>query len=247
MTPNNPAALALAEYCKTLQTFVMENSMLIEPRMTRDGVMYHINQSMPDENGEHIYIPQISRRAAPSEDRTTPRVTVAPSLQGCLVGYNTLSSLADTPVAKDKKGLRPYLGGLYIYEIAFDVALKPNEKLVFDAGISGECWLLPYDKEHVQYTGKCVGKIFPVSKSKLIWEHDRTEAIDLVLEIDKEAMCITHNLSLPKGFHHLKFVGNKAIVETRTLTEGEYISRKNNSASLLSHQEPTGSLLIKQW
>ncbi len=247
MILNTPAGVALAEYCKTLQPYVMQNSRFVEASQTVDGVLYHISQSIPDANGECIYIPQISRRAAPSEDRTTPRVTVSPTLQGCLVGYNTFSSLANTPVAREKTGKRPYLGGLYIYEIAFDVALAPNEKLVFDSRASGECWLLPFDKDHLQYKGKCVGKVFPVAKSQLIWESDRTEAIDLIVEVDKEAMSLHHRHSLPKGFHEVRFTGNQECSPGITLTQGEYNTRKNQSASLLHHQEPTGSLLIKQW
>lgn len=251
MLINNLDTEDMVKYLRHAQPAIIQNTKIIVPEQLVDGCLYHISTRRPSEGNLTTYIPQMPRRAANSEDNTLPRVTVAPTIEGCMVGYNTLSYLAETPNTREKdiKKLKdPYLGGLYIYRIPFEVCLKPNKELVFDATFSNECWLVPYRHDRLTYTGECIGKLFPVNKFKRIWENDRTEVISFVCELIKDPVTMSNATGKQNaGYYKLDFVGNRSIYNVQSITEAQYLQYKGQSANLLDYKPLTGKKSFSTW
>jgi hypothetical protein len=114
------------------------------------GVVFHISTN----NSLKSFEPRVSRRTMNREDRSVPRVSTAGTLNGCLSGYS--SALYDWEQMDAEK----WSGGWKIYAINYEVALKPNKKILGDADSTEEVWLVPYNKAHVRYPATPIGEIF---------------------------------------------------------------------------------------
>lgn len=114
------------------------------------GVTFHISTN----NSLKSFEPRVSRRTMNKEDRSVPRVSTAGTLNGCLSGYS--AALYDWEYMDADK----WQGGWKIYAIQYEVALKPNKKILGDAEQTEEIWLVPYNKEHVRYQATPIGEIF---------------------------------------------------------------------------------------
>ena len=112
-----------------------------------------------DKNTPKVFIPCMPKSAADSENTTTSRITVAPTIVGCCKGYSRVEmDFLDGP----NKWLPgdPYRAGYEICTFDYEYALEPNEKLVFDAPRTKEHWLVTYSKETQTYKPKKIGKMF---------------------------------------------------------------------------------------
>ncbi|QXO10136.1 hypothetical protein pEaSNUABM37_00175 [Erwinia phage pEa_SNUABM_37] len=114
------------------------------------GVTFHISTN----NALKSFEPRVSRRTMNKEDRSVPRVSTAATLNGCLSGYS--AALYDWEGMDAEK----WQGGWKIYAIPYEVALKPNKKILGDADQTEEIWLVPYNKAHVRYPATPIGEIF---------------------------------------------------------------------------------------
>lgn len=114
------------------------------------GVTFHISTN----NNLKSFEPRVSRRTMNKEDRSVPRVSTAGTLNGCLSGYS--AALYDWEGMDADK----WQGGWKIYAIQYEVALKPNKKILGDADQTEEIWLVPYNKEHARYQATPIGEIF---------------------------------------------------------------------------------------
>lgn len=114
------------------------------------GVTFHISTN----NNLKSFEPRVSRRTMNKEDRSVPRVSTAGTLNGCLSGYS--AALYDWEGLDADK----WVGGWKIYAINYDVALKPNKKILGDAEQTEELWLVPYNKAHARYSAEPIGEIF---------------------------------------------------------------------------------------
>ncbi|QZA70950.1 hypothetical protein AH06_177 [Erwinia phage AH06] len=100
-----------------------------------------------------IFEPRVSRRTMNKEDRSVPRVSAAATLNGCLSGY--------AAAVYDWEGVAAgWAGGWKIYALTYDIALKPNKKILGDAESTEEIWLVGYDKEHRVYPAVPMGEVF---------------------------------------------------------------------------------------
>lgn len=230
----------MESYLTLVADKVSKNIQVVSKEDLGQDYMLHISS---DRMSNKPYIPWIGRRQAHSEDRTVPRITVAPTLFGCYVGYAQLfiQFLNYNP---DDKDLDSYRQGLYIHEIEFDQALKPNNKLVYDASRSDEHWLVTYSPETKQYRGKVVGKMFISdvtfqSVSKSVVSCSGT----LYIEVNKsEGIRFSKNKFLEKGYYVAEFLpdaDNSAWdkdkdINVRPISKAEYEAIKNQRAALLS-------------
>lgn len=134
---------------------VQSNAKVVSAGEVGSGYMLHIDKTTPKK-----FIPMMPRSAALSEDNTTARITVAPTLMGCFIGYarghDDFWYGTEPSVVKASK----FRGGYDICVIPFTHCLQPNEKLVYDALRSGEHWLVPYDKKTLEYIPVSAGKVF---------------------------------------------------------------------------------------
>ena len=136
-----------------IQLFVSEQIPLVKNNVTivdgdtfNKGLMYHIGTT---DMSNKSYIPRIGERQGKTEDRTVPRVTVAPTLLGCIYGYAMV-----VISGKDNN-----IAGYYIHSLPFEYCLKPTKKLVFDQELTNEHWLVRYNKDTTVYKASRIGRM----------------------------------------------------------------------------------------
>lgn len=216
---------------------VAKNVTVVNHADIGQDFMLHIS---PDKMSNKPYIPWIGQRQANMEDRTVPRITVAPTLYGCYIGYAQLIPhfFQYHPDYDDVKQ------GVYIHEIEFDEALKPNNKLVYDSARSDEHWLVTYDQETKAYRGKVIGKMFITEiKVRGVSGKEVIVSATFYVEINKpEGIRFSKNIFLNKGYHVIENVNDvdncswnkdKELV-VKEISKAEYESAKRLTAAMLS-------------
>jgi len=118
------------------------------------GPMYHM--SLDGEISK--FIPFVPRRAANKENVSVPRVSVAPSIMGCFIGY--MASWKDIAWPGDNVKNKKFKNGWYLYELPYEYCIKPNKKLLFDQENSNEHWLVTYSPATREYRPVIVAKMF---------------------------------------------------------------------------------------
>lgn len=221
---------------------VQANCKIVSSDELGQDYMLHIDKNTPVR-----FICAMPRSAAHTENNTTARITVAPTLLGCLFGYARYEydfryGLPAVSKEKDK-----YRGGYEICELPFKHCLQPNSKLVYDSEYTGEHWLVTYNKPTLHYTPVKIGKAFIYKMDyKSTGKSEPTTTYEMYVEVHKEdGIKLTPTTHLNKGFHKVVFTivedsvnVNKVDKENDlTVTEissGEYNSVKQLSAAMLS-------------
>lgn len=238
-------------YLETLQPTVLNNLDIYTPDMSPDGCLYHIT---PISTDGLKYVPNMSRRAASREDNTVPRVTVAPTIMGCISGYATTKSLFDrVNDTSDVPKRHKYLGGLYINRLVFPYALSPNSQLVFDAHHSEEKWLVPFDGNHSTYSGALVGKIIPVRLETMPVGTRIANFETFYLEIFyDQTLSIDNKTKLSTGYYEFTYMEGiidcnvfPTVANINPISREKYNSVKRINANLLSFKDPTKA--FKKW
>jgi hypothetical protein len=196
------------------------NSRIVSADELGQDYMLHIDKQTPV-----TFVPMLPRSAAKSENNTTARITVAPSLIGCLIGYARAESDLMDGTRKSSIENTGFRGGYDICELPFKYCLFPNDKLVFDAARSQEHWLVSYNKETLEYAPTKIGKMF-VSKITYVAITDNLPkpTFEIYIEIHKEpGIKFSPNIYLNKGFH-------KAIVSFERLEHSGSIDEEKNFA-----------------
>jgi hypothetical protein len=193
------------------------------------------------------FIPFIGRRQAVSEDRTVPRITVATSLLGCLIGYAKADFDFKTYASNGTPQNAGYKGGWKIYSIPFEAALKPTKRLVFDAPESDEHWLVSYSRETNTYQPEQAGKMFYRSLRLIARSGKDPEGeIELYAEITKEeGIRFSKHHFLNPGFYRIVGPVQKNVESWEDdghyfiapIEKAEFFSAKNASADLLGLTE----------
>lgn len=209
--------------------------------------VYHISVNGKITN----FIPQVSRRTAPREDRTQPRVSVSPTLIGCMMGYQTDEHIDLYPINKGKG--EAWSGGWYIYGFT-DVALaRPDKTLVYDAEVTNEYWLLPYTSERWKYPASIIGKYFYAQTRTWYEKGKPIHEMDLVIEVTKGSeVWLSNDSKLDGGFWRVtvgrrknnvtKDIGMYSVTELSKpvqITSSEYQSLKTIRADTLCLKEPS--------
>lgn len=213
------------------------------------GQDYFIHIS-PDRMSSKKYIPRIGHRQAKTEDRTIPRVTVSDYLYGCMVGYVAfLNDAYSYPIVVDNKKKQ----GLYIHEIKFEYALKPNNKLVFDQNRSNEHWLITYNEDTKEYSNTVIGKMFITEIVTKLRTNKHSElTYNVLIEINKEeGVKFSKNIYLNKGYWCLKLIAsekdsylNDKDFKVEEISKETYSKMKDVSAAMLSHVDKP---LLTKW
>lgn len=193
-----------------------------------------------------ILTPNISKRAAPSEDNTIPRIHTSDNILGCILGYAQTVSDVGNAEKKDKYAPGDFLGGYYIYSIPFKYALSPNTKLVYDSNVTNEKWLITYDQETITYQANIIGKI--------VVDYSRAEVIDKDYAVIKNYFCMwitepfylsrqnkvsgTKEIYLQPGYYSFCVNDRKATIEdVKQISKQDFDNKKKVKASLLSNNE----------
>jgi hypothetical protein len=213
---------------------VKKNSVIEHNTQTKQTYLIHISKSIIDK-----FVPIISKKAAPSEDNTVPRVHVCKTLSGCIAGYYNVvnDSINFKPIKKNNSlSIGSYKGGYYIYVIPFDYCLVPNNKLVFDSDLTGERWLVTYNEKTRYYPAICAGKLV-VSAVHHIPRDNQTpiELVKLVLNTQMP-LKLNDTISVANGSYEFIYSESNEgfISDFKKITDEEYNKTKQLSASMLS-------------
>lgn len=235
--------LEIEHYFSIQSDKVKKNASIVSADELGQDFMLHISKKNMSKTP---YTPIIGHRQALSEDRSVPRVTVAPTLLGCIYGFaDMIQYIASYSPQHDKD----YKQGFYIHAIPFEYCLKPNNKLVYDASLTGEHWLVRYNEQTNIYNGKLIGKLF-CNKLTMLPVTSKTNIItvELYVSIDKaDGIQFNDKVHLAKGFYAIEFEYEKLMLKNGLnpvpITSEEFFNTKKLRADMLSHKEP----LYRQW
>lgn len=223
---------------------VQANSRIVSTEEINQDYMLHIDKQTPA-----VFVPRMPTSAAKSENDTTARITVAPTLIGCMIGYARIEADVTGGTGKDKVDKTQFRGGYDICELSFKHCLFPNEKLVFDSQRSQEHWLVSYNKETLEYIPTKVGKLFI---SKIIYEvasgKEPMARFEVYIEVNKGGgFKFSPSIYLDKGFYratvsfdrkaHRGSVDDERHFKVEPINPEGYKTAKQLSAAMLSHQD----------
>lgn len=223
---------------------VQVNGKIVSAEDCDQDYMLHIDKQTPA-----IFVPRLPKSAAKSENDTTARITVAPNLVGCMIGYARIEADVTGGTSKDKVEKTQFRGGYDICELPFKHCLFPNEKLVFDSQRSQEHWLVSYNKETLEYKPTKVGKLFI---SKITYEtvtgKEPVARFEIYIEVNKEGgFKFSPGIYLDKGFYRATVsfdrendkgsVNEERHFKVEPINPEGYKTAKQLSAAMLSHQD----------
>ncbi|MDD2819129.1 MAG: hypothetical protein PHN51_10120 [Candidatus Nanopelagicales bacterium] len=236
-------------YLDTLPSDIRKNLEVITPKDLGQDFFLHLSRTRMDKTA---YRPRIGTRQAISEDRMVPRITVAPTLYGCYLGHGSLhfnTTDYKNPNMYDSDNIKP---GLYINRLSFEYALKPTKKLVYDADVTDEHWLVAYSKDTAEYTSENIGKLFVSQMVQIPVAGQRTQNyLTLFVELtDDKPIPLKSDTTLPIGYHKLTDVPGpenkdilKAKIQISPISRSEFNAEKKDRIALLSDS----GLVLKPW
>ena len=233
---------ALLSFLQLIPENKRKDLVAVTPRALGIDQLYHMSR----DTNIRQFSPSVTKRSAPGEDRSIPRISTAMDWAGCVLGYQsdvndwvrreTTSDAAGNPV--------PFKGGWIVYGLPFEYALRPGPSLVPDAKRSGEMWLVTYAQYNIDYRPRRLAKVFYDSYSqKATGARQLDTEIVVVIEVLPEcSLRVTPSLTLPTGYYRLRIHNlhrsashaQVDIREMRELSTIEYRAMKNISAGLLS-------------
>lgn len=236
------AKTAIKDYLLRQPEAMRVNMTLVTPESLGQKFLLHLSY----DNALSSFQPYITKRTAEGEDRTVPRISTAPSLFTCLMGYQTeLNDYHQRPKVTSADGRKvTFTGGWIIYGLPFDYAIRPNNKLVPDADRTDEHWLVAYDKMTTEYTPVRVGKVF---YDRVTYKGQDQEFPDIYIEMVIEvhpgmSLNLGMNTNLPAGYwvvetknlHDSRSYKSIDVRRVREITKTDYEQRKTLTAGLLS-------------
>lgn len=227
---------ACEAYIESFRNGVGKNCKVVGPDQLGQEWLYHISTN----HGIKKFIPQLTQRTAQKEDRSVPRVSVAPTIFGCILGYQ--GDHYDWEWGRSEKKWRD---GWYVYGFRNEVSVKPNVKVLYDADYTDERWLVPYKPEKWEYPAEIIGKYFYRSVREYQRNAKGEKTIEVFFEVSKGASIrFSEDIMLTEGYWTFEFsrwAKGWEKVETqnlRKLDTAEWKKVKGETAELLSHQEP---------
>lgn len=224
---------------------VTDHVRVVTPEDTGASYLLHISR----DGGLTEFVPRVSKRTAKGENRSVARISVAPSLIGCVLGYcsDLDDFFSERMVREGKSNPNLFRGGWYIYGIRYDQALRPDKSLVPDVEVTDEHWLVTSDEATKAYPAQLVGKFFYNFVKYIPGSGTRRQTeVDLAIEVCSGVMLnFNGRVKFQKGFYRARIQGLHTATrydrlrreELEEIDELEYLESKNLVASLLGHQE----------
>ena len=221
---------------------VKQNVEIVTPETVGQDYLMHVSI----DTNIRRFIPQVSARGGVNENRMVPRVHVCPTLLGCFIGYASTAFEFHGLASNGKKDENGYKGGFKVYGIPFGAALKPNGRMVYDALMSGEHWLVPYSEDTVEYIPFTAAKCFYVSVKHIARSGKVPTMVgELFVEVvHPDGIAFSKNIHLAKGCWKIEgpmpentksFETDKAFSVTK-IDKSEYTGVKNQVAALLQFE-----------
>jgi hypothetical protein len=148
------------------------------------------------------FVPSVTQRTGNNENRSVARVSTAPSLLGCLIGYVQGWNNFYWP---DEKKNGDLLQRMIVYRFDTPLSLVPNTKLLFDQKQSDERWLVAYSADTQTYvpikTARCFYKdVLLIGRpGKLPFK-----VMTLLVEVLEDTLLFSKNIKLTKGYWEIK-------------------------------------------
>lgn len=228
-------------------TEVKDDCKIVSSADISQNFMLRIDKHTPD-----IFVPNMPKSAMSTENTNTPRITVAPTLVGCMIGYFRIERDVEDGTVPDKDGYVKFYGGYTISRLPFKHCLKPGTKMVIDSISSDEHWLVPYSLDTIEVEPVRVGQIFPGSITYLpVTGHHPGVRIEMYLSVEADMeLPIMPNVKVGQGFYRYtvfwKNVRTRTVQDAGSLVSVEkidqatYIEAKKLKAALLSYDQPPG-------
>lgn len=198
---------------------IRKNMTVVRREELPNKALYHIstNPKIP------VFIPMVSNRVANKEDNRVPRVCTAPSIVECMGGYGA--------VYHDFYGDGKNEAQWTVYSFDFDYAIRPTKKLVPDAHVTNEHWLIAYSPETREYRADKLGTVRMTSFTTRWINGVNVLSLELVVAVTGDTpILFSDGVLLERGFH-LVDVKNwygcgqtlkDIVVETKSLSRAEY-------------------------
>lgn len=241
------AKAALLAFLDRMPAAKRKELSAVTPEALGMGHLLHVSR----DNNIRRFEPGVTRRTAPGEDHTIPRISTATTWAGCVLGYQSdVNDYLNQPVTKAADGRKvAFKGGWVVYGLPFEYALRPSVALVPDAPRTGEHWLVTYDNMTVDYRPFLIAKVFYEDYSiRAGGDGARVSTITAVFEVlENQSLAMGGGLSLSSGYWRLVFndlhasntYGTVNIISCDRITETDYQMAKGAVASLLSMDVPT--------
>lgn len=227
---------AISSFIECLADRVKANVTVVDSSSLAYPHMLHLT---PEK--KPIYVPRIGVRQHLSEDRTTPRVTVADTLIGCFIGYAAFYNqfIESTAYVNNKK--TPFNNGLYLRKIPFKYAIKPNNKLVYDQSVTNEHWLVNYSPETAEYASEEIGVLF-LSEMTFTARSGASPSVfsSFFLHVEEE-INLSSSVTVGPGYYSLTLersenltFNSKRLVSVVEISKEAFMERKVIAADKLS-------------
>lgn len=222
-------------------TAVKDDCKIVSATDANQDFMLRIDKHPPE-----VFVPNMPKSAMSTENTNTPRITVAPTIVGCMIGYFRIERDVQDGTMPDANGYAKFAGGYTISRLPFKHCLKPGTKMVIDSISSDEHWIVPYSLDSIEVEPERIGQIFVGSITFLpVSGHHpgvRTEMY-LSVEVDME-LPIMPNVRVGQGYYryvvYWKNIRTRSVTDEQSLIsiekieQADYLSAKKAKAALLS-------------
>jgi hypothetical protein len=234
----------IQDFLELQSTEVRNDCKIVSAKELGQDFLLRIDKKPPEK-----FIPNMPQSTVEGENNTLPRITSAPTLVGCLIGYFRVETDVHDGSIPDAHGELKFAGGYAISKLSFEHCLRPGTTLVADVNNSDEHWIVPYCSERVEYVSVVIGQLFVGAVTYLpVSGHRPGVRIELYLSITSEdTICITPERKLRKGFYRFTLfwsnLKTRSVDEPHCLTSLEIISMddycaaKKIKANLLSYSD----------
>lgn len=148
--------------------------------------------------------PRIGERQMKAEDRTIPRICGSESIVGCILGHagfreyyvDKLVNATPTQWAN---------GYFTIYKAKVEQYVRPGWRLVPDAELTKELWIVPYAPECYEIEVEAIGKLYLRGTSEDLIDGSRLITNYIYINLNKEV--ILDDEELPAGYYKFNLNG----------------------------------------
>lgn len=235
---------------------VIKQVKIISSQTSGRECMLHI-----DKNKIDVFTPRVGASFEDDENSTVPRVTVAPTLVGCILGYSRCVSdfMTGHNISKRENPDDTYKQGYVLHRLDYLHCLKPTAKMVWDAPGTDEHWLVNYQPKHKEYVPVAIGEFYFTSmhfgsvQGKDSRRTAATTVAGYIRHTDKAGMLVHEGQRIAPGTYLFTFdLGhlynpNKGMTKVEQgivpCSESDYKQNKKLYAALLSEQAPPKHLL----
>ena len=244
MTPVD-AKESMDQYLSLLPEKVRTQLAIVTPEQLKQPYLLHISK---DTNISALY-PFVSTRIAYFEDKSVPRICCAPTLAGCFLGYaKDIKDFCarEDDVSGDHRRTVRWRGGWVVYGVEYQMALRPSNKLVPDADLSDEHWMVTYDQQTIEYRPIRLAKVFYESALLVAGSKYPDSEVTMLVEVLTDTPIRFDNRVVltkgcwrvvAKGLHQTRRWDKIPSVTAESIARPVYQAKKTLVASMLSLEE----------